>query len=49
VRMLGRLAYLLAGRVDSRMQERQREVLGEAGALSPAKLAALPLVHLTGH
>jgi hypothetical protein len=49
VRMLGRLAYLLAGRVDSRMQERQREVLGEAAALPPAKLAALPLVHLTGH
>jgi hypothetical protein len=49
VRMLGRLAYLLAGRVDARMQERQREVLGEAGALSPAELAALPLVHLTGH
>jgi hypothetical protein len=24
-------------------------VLGEAGALSPAELAALPLVHLTGH
>jgi hypothetical protein len=47
VRMLGRLAYLLAGRVDARMQERQREVLGEAGALSPAELAGLPLVHLT--
>jgi hypothetical protein len=48
VRMLGRLAYLLAGRVDARMQERQREVLGEAAALSAAELAALPLVHLTG-
>jgi hypothetical protein len=47
VRMLGRLAYLLAGRVDARMQERQRAVLGEAGALSPAELAGLPLVHLT--
>jgi hypothetical protein len=47
VRMLGRLAYLLAGRVDARMQERQREVLGEAAALSPANLAKLPLVHLT--
>jgi len=47
VRMLGRVAYLLAGRVDARMQERQREVLGEATALSPAELAALPLVHLT--
>jgi hypothetical protein len=48
VRMLGRLAYLLAGRVDARMQERQREGLAEAAALSPAELAALPLVHLTG-
>jgi hypothetical protein len=48
VRMLGRLAYLLAGLVDARMQERQRAVLGEAAALSPARLAALPLVHLTG-
>jgi hypothetical protein len=47
VRMLGRLAYLLARRVDARMRERQREVLGEAAALSPAELAALPLVHLT--
>jgi hypothetical protein len=47
VRMLGRLAYLLAGRVDARMQERQREVLGEAAALSPAELAKLPLVHLS--
>lgn len=48
VRMLGRLAYLLAGRVDARMQERQRRVLGEATALSPAELGRLPLVHLTG-
>jgi hypothetical protein len=47
VRMLGRLAYLLAGRVDARMQERQQAVLGEAAALSPAELAKLPLVHLT--
>jgi hypothetical protein len=47
VRMLGRLAYLLAGRVDARMQERQRAVLDDAAALSPAELAALPLVHLT--
>jgi hypothetical protein len=46
VRMLGRLAYHLAGRVDARMQERQREVLGEAAALSPAELSRLPLVHL---
>lgn len=48
VRMLGRLAYRLAGRVDARMQERQRDVLGEATALSAAELAGLPLVHLTG-
>jgi hypothetical protein len=48
VRMLGRLAYLLAGRVDVRMQARQTEVLGEAAALSPAELGRLPLVHLTG-
>jgi hypothetical protein len=47
VRMLGRLAYLLAGLVDARMQERQREVLDAAAALSPAELATLPLVHLT--
>jgi hypothetical protein len=47
VRMLGRLAYLLAGRVDARMQERQREVLDEAAVMSPAELAELPLVHLT--
>jgi hypothetical protein len=47
VRMLGRLAYHLAGRVDARMQERQRQVLGEAAALSPVELARLPVVHLT--
>lgn len=46
VRMLGRLAYLLAGRVDARMREQQREVLDAAAGLSPAELAALPLVHL---
>ena len=45
--MLGRLAYLLAGRVDARMQERQGDVLAEAAALSPAELARLPLVQLT--
>jgi hypothetical protein len=47
VRLLGRLAYFLAGRIDARMQERQSEVLGEAAALSPAELAKLPLVHLS--
>jgi hypothetical protein len=46
VRMLGRLAYLLAGRMDAQMQELQREVLGEAAALSATELARLPLVHL---
>lgn len=47
VRMLGRLAYLLARRVDARMRDKQREVLAQAAALSPAQLAELPLVHLT--
>jgi hypothetical protein len=47
VRLFGRLAYLLAGRVDARMQQRQRAVLDEAAALSPGRLAKLPLVHLT--
>ena len=47
VRMLGRLAYSLSGLVDARMQECQNRVLGEAGALSPAALARLPLVHLS--
>jgi hypothetical protein len=47
VRMLGRLAYHLAGRVDAQMQERQQQVLGDAAALPPAELARLPLVHLT--
>lgn len=47
VRMLGRLAYHLAGRVDARMQELQRAVLGEAAALSPAELARLPQMNLT--
>jgi hypothetical protein len=47
VRMLGHVAYHLAGRVDERSQELQREVLGEAAALSPAELARLPVVRLT--
>jgi hypothetical protein len=46
VRTLGRLAYSLAGLVDARMQECQTRVLAEAAALSPAELAALPVVHL---
>jgi hypothetical protein len=47
VRMLGRLAYHLAGRVDARIQDLQREVLGETAALPPAELARSPLVRLT--
>jgi hypothetical protein len=47
VRMLGRLAYHLAGRVDARMQDRQQQVLGDAAALPPGELERLPLVHLT--
>jgi hypothetical protein len=46
VRMVGRLAYGLAGLVDARMQECQNRVLGAARALSPAELARLPLVQL---
>jgi len=48
VRMLGRVAYLLAGRVDARMQDRQRGVLDEAAGMSSAELGKLPLVHLSG-
>jgi hypothetical protein len=48
VRTLGRLAYSLSGLVDARMQECQRRVLGEAAALSPAELSALPVVHISG-
>lgn len=47
VRMLGAVAYSLAGLVDSRMQEAQGRVLGAAAALTPAQLADLPLVHLS--
>jgi hypothetical protein len=47
VRMLGHVAYHLAGRVDGRMQELQREVLEEAAALGPAELTRSPLVDLT--
>jgi hypothetical protein len=47
VRLLGRVAYALSGLVDARMQETQARVLAAAGALTPAQLAALPLVHLS--
>ncbi|MGI5131832.1 hypothetical protein ACQEVB_33865 [Pseudonocardia sp. CA-107938] len=47
VRVLGRVCYGLSGLVDARMQQAQNDVLGAAGQLSPAQLAALPLVHLT--
>jgi hypothetical protein len=47
VRLLGRIAYGLSGLVDARMQEAQSRVLGAAGALSPAELSTLPVVHLT--
>jgi hypothetical protein len=47
VRMLGRLAYHLAGRVDARMRDRQQQVLGDAAALPPGELERLQLVHLT--
>lgn len=47
VRLLGRVAYALSGLVDGRMQQAQNDVLGVARAMSPAALAALPLVHLS--
>ena len=47
VRLLGRVAYALSGLVDARMQAMQARVLAAAGALTPAQLAALPLVHLS--
>ncbi len=47
VRLLGRVAYALSALVDARMQETQSRVLAAAGTLTPAQLAALPLVHLS--
>ena len=47
IRLLGRVAYALSGLVDARMQETQAAVLAAAGALTPAQLAKLPLVHLS--
>jgi hypothetical protein len=47
VRLLGRVAYALSGLVDARMQETQNRVLGAAGALTPAELSRLPVVHLS--
>lgn len=43
-RQFGRLAFALHGRVDTRMQQAQAEVLQRARALSREQLAALPLV-----
>ena len=47
VRMLGGVAYSLAGVLDDRMQDCQRRVLGDAAELTPTELARLPLVHLS--
>lgn len=47
VRLLGRVAYALSGLVDARMTKAQNDVLGIAHDMSPAQLAALPLVHLS--
>jgi hypothetical protein len=47
VRLLGRICYALSGLVDARMQAAQNDVLGAASRMTPAQLAALPLVHLS--
>ncbi len=47
VRLLGRVAYALSALVDSRMKKAQNDVLGVAQGMSPAQLAALPIVHLS--
>ena len=47
VRLLGRVAYALSGLVDARMKKAQNDVLGVAKEMTPAQLAALPLVHLS--
>jgi hypothetical protein len=47
VRMLGGVAYGLAGLLDRRMQDCQLRVLGDAAELKPAELDRLPLVRLT--
>ena len=47
VRLLGRVAYALSGLVDARMTKAQNDVLGVAHDMTPAQLAALPLVHLS--
>lgn len=47
VRLLGRVAYALSGLLDARMRESQAQVLAAAGALSPAELSRLPLLHLS--
>jgi hypothetical protein len=45
-RQLGRLAFALNSRVETRMQEAQARVLQRARELSPQELAALPLVRV---
>jgi hypothetical protein len=47
VRMLGGVAYSLAGLLDGRMQRCQRRLLDDAADLTPSELARLPLVHLS--
>jgi hypothetical protein len=48
VRLLGRICYGLSGLVDAKMQQAQSDVLAAAATMTPAQLAALPLVHLAG-
>ena len=47
-RLLGRICYGLSGLVDAKMQQAQSDVLAAAAQMTPAQLAALPLVHLAG-
>ena len=47
VRQLGRLAYGLSGLVDGRMQAAQRRVHLAAQGMDAARLARLPLVHMS--
>ena len=46
VQQLGRLAFAVHSRVDTRMQEAQARVLARARELTREELAALPLVHV---
>jgi hypothetical protein len=47
VRQLGRIAYGLSGRVDTRMQAAQQRVHLAAQAMDAARLARLPLVNVS--